>query len=196
MEEKVLRSVWNGDPFVRGESAPFPTPLGRTRVYCEDPAPRTNYGQDFSAVYERERMPYFKAPNEAWSENPLHEKYPLVFIQDHTRWRSHTQWFNVPALKELDPEPYIRLNPDDAAERGLAESDLGEVFNDRGHAVAKVRLDPAVRPGVLTMPKGWQREQFIEGCFQELTNTSSDIMACNFAYFDTLVDVRKYEGGN
>lgn len=196
MEEKVLRSVWNGDPFVRGESAPFPTPLGRTRVYCEDPAPRTNYGQDISAVYERERMPYFKAPNEAWSENPLHEKYPLVFIQDHTRWRSHTQWFNVPALKELDPEPYIRLNPDDAAERGLIEGDLGEVFNDRGHAVAKVRLDPAVRPGVLTMPKGWQREQFIEGCFQELTNTSSDIMACNFAYFDTLVDVRKYEGGN
>lgn len=196
MEEKVIRSVWNGDPFVRGESAAFPTPLGRTRIYCENPTPRTNFGQDISEVYEKERMPYFKAPNEAWSENPLFEKYPLVFIQDHARFRTHTQWYNVPVLKELDPEPYIRLNPDDAAARGIADGDIGEVFNDRGHAVAKVRLDPAVRPGVLTMPKGWQREQFIDGCLQELTNTSSDPMACNFAFFDALVDVRKYEGGN
>lgn len=196
MEEKVIRSVWNGDPFVRGESAPFPTPQGRARVYCEDPQPRTNWGQDISEVYEKERMPYFKAPNEAWSENELYKKYPLVFIQDHTRFRSHTQWYNVPVLRELDPEPYIRLNPEDAKARNLSEGDTAEVYNDRGHAVAKVVLDPAVQPGVLTMPKGWQREQFIEGCFQELTNTSSDPMACNFAYFDTLVEVRKYKGGN
>ena len=196
MEEKVLRSVWNGDPFVRGGSAPFPANYGLVHVYCEDPKPRTNWGQDVSTLTERERMPYFKAPNEAWDENPLHEKYPLVFIQDHTRFRTHTQWFETPILRELDPEPYIRLNPDDAAARGLAEGDLAEMYNDRGHVVAKLRLDPAVRPGVATMPKGWQREQFLEGCYQELTNTSSDPMACNFAYFDTLVEVRKYKGGN
>ena len=93
-------------------------------------------------------------------------------------------------------EPYIRLNPDDAKARGIAEGDIAEMYNDRGHAVARVHLDPAVRPGVATMPKGWQRDQFIAGGYQELTNTSSDPMACNFAYFDTLVEVRKYEGGN
>ena len=196
MEEKVIRSVWNGDPFVRGESAPWPTPKGRTRVYCEDPQPRTNFGQDFSDVYERERMPYFKAPNEAWSENELYEKYPLYYIQDHTRFRVHSQWFEMPLLRELDPEPYIRMNPEDAADRGLAEGDIAEMYNDRGHAAAKLRLDPALSRGVVTMPKGWQRHQFIDGCFQEMTNTSSDVMACNFAYFDTLVNVRKYEGGN
>ena len=196
MEEKIIRSVWNGDPFVRGETAPFPTPQGRVRIYCEDPQPRTNWGQDVSGLKEKERLPYFKAPNEAWSENPLYEKYPLVYIQDHSRFRSHSQWFNVPVLRELDPEPYIRMNPDDAAARGLVEGDIAEMFNDRGHAVAKLRVDPAVKPGVATMPKGWQREQFIAGCYQEMTNTSSDPMACNFAYFDALVDVRKYEGGN
>ena len=196
MEEKIIRSVWNGDPFVRGESAAFPTPQGRVRIYCEDPQPRTNWGQDLTGLAEKERMPYFKAPNEAWSENPLFEKYPLVYIQDHSRFRSHSQWFNVPVLRELDPEPYIRMNPDDAAARGLVEGDIAEMFNDRGHAVAKLRIDPAVKPGVATMPKGWQREQFIAGCYQEMTNTSSDPMACNFAYFDALVDVRKYEGGN
>ena len=195
MEEKIIHTVWNGAPYIYGESSAFPTQQGLVRVYCEDPLPRNNHYQDLSAVYEKERMPYFKAPNEAWDENPLFEKYPLVFIQDHSRFRSHSQWFNTPILRELDPEPYIRMNPDDAAARGLKEGDIAEAYNDRGHAVAKLRLDPAVKPGVMTMPKGWQREQFIAGCYQELTNTSSDPMASNFAYFDTLVEVRKYEGG-
>jgi len=196
MKDKVVDTVYNGDPFVRGESAPFPTTQGRVRVYCEDPQPRTNWGQAISKeTYELERMPYFKAPNEAWDENPLYEKYPLVFIQDHTRFRTHSQWYNTPVLRELDPQPYIRLNPDDAKARGIAEGDIAEMYNDRGHVVAVVHLDPAVRPGVATMPKGWQRDQFIAGGYQELTNTSSDPMACNFAYFDTLVEVRKYEGG-
>lgn len=196
MKDKVVDTVYNGNPFVRGESAPFPTTQGRVRVYCEDPQPRTNWGQAISKeTYELERMPYFKAPNEAWDENPLFAKYPLVFIQDHTRFRTHSQWYNTPVLRELDPEPYIRLNPDDAKARGIAEGDIAEMYNDRGHVVAVVHLDPAVRPGVTTMPKGWQRDQFIAGCYQELTNTSSDPMACNFAYFDTLVEVRKYEGG-
>ena len=195
-EEKSVRTAWNGNPFVRGESAAFPVPQGRVRVYCDTPAPRTNWGQEISAdLLERERMPYFKAPNEAWDENPLYKKYPLVYIQDHSRFRTHSQWFGTPNLRELDPEPYIRLNPDDAAARGIAEGDIAEAYNDRGHAVAKVRLDPAVRPGVLTMPKGWQREQYIAGCFQEMTNGTSDPLACNFAYFDALVEVRKYEGG-
>ncbi len=194
--EKVIRTAWNGNPFVRGESAPFPSLQGRVRVYCDTPTVRTDWGQQIpQEVIEKERMPYFKAPNEAWDENPLYEKYPLVFIQDHSRFRTHSQWFDTPNLRELDPEPYIRLNPDDAAARGIAEGDIAEAYNDRGHAVAKVRLDPAVRPGVLTMPKGWQREQYIAGCYQELTNGTSDPMACNFAYFDALVDVRKYEGG-
>ena len=154
MNEKIIRSVWNGDPFVRGESAAFPTPQGRVRIYCEDPQPRTNWGQDLTGLAKKERLPYFKAPNEAWSENPLFEKYTLVYIQDHSRFRSHSQWFNVPTLRELDPEPYIRMNPDDAAARGLVEGDIAEMYNDRGHAVAKLRIDPAVKPGVATMPKG------------------------------------------
>lgn len=193
---KTVRTAWNGNPFVRGESAAFPVPQGRVRVYCDTIAPRTNWGQEIDPeLLVKERMPYFKAPNEAWDENPLYKKYPLVYIQDHTRFRVHSQWFDTPNLRELDPEPYIRMNPDDATARGLKEGDIAEMFNDRGHAVAKLRLDPAVKPGVATMPKGWQRNQFIEGCFQEMTNGTSDPLACNFAFFDALVDVRKYEGG-
>lgn len=189
--EKVIRGEGSADkPFIRGELY-FLTPSGRAQLYCEDPQPRVNYGQDLTGIVEKERLPYFKPPAEAWKDNPLYEKYPLVFIQEHSRFRSHTQWFNTPMLKELDPEPLAKVSREDAKARGIKTGDIVEVFNDRGRAVLKAEVNDAIPTGVIVIPKGWQREQFIEGCFQELTNTTSDPMAVNFAYFDCLVDVKK-----
>ena len=189
--EKVIRGEGSAEkPFIRGELY-FLTPSGRAQLYCEDPQPRVNYGQDLTGIVEKERLPYFKPPAEAWKDNPLYEKYPLVFIQEHSRFRSHTQWFNTPMLKELDPEPLAKVSREDAKARGIKTGDIVEVFNDRGRAVLKAEVNDAIPTGVIVIPKGWQREQFIEGCFQELTNTTSDPMAVNFAYFDCLVDVKK-----
>lgn len=190
-EEKSIRTATlNGEPFVRGVNG-FPTASGKAEIYCENPRPRTNYGQDLSAVWEKERLPYFKPPNEAWSENPLFAEYPLVFLQEHSRFRTHSQCYNVPMLKELDPEPVAKISRKDAEQRGIKNGDKVEVFNKRGKVVLRAVIDDAVNAGIVVIPKGWQREQFEEGCFQELTNTSSDPMACNFAYFDTLVNIRK-----
>ncbi len=191
MEEKVVRGTGSAEkPFVRGEAF-FYTPTGRAQLYCENPQPRVNYGQDLTDVIEKERLPYFKPPGEAWPENPLYAKYPLVFVQEHSRYRTHSQWFNVPLLKELDPEPLAKISRHDAEARGIKSGDIVEVFNDRGKAVLKAEVNDAISPGVISIPKGWQRDQFIEGCYQELTNATSDPMAVNFAYFDALVDVKK-----
>lgn len=191
LNEKVVRGTGTAEkPFIRGEGY-FYTATGRAQLYCENPQPRVNYGQDLTGIIEKERLPYFKPPGEAWPENPLYAKYPLVFIQEHARYRTHTQWFNVPMLKELDPEPLAKISRKDAEARGIKTGDIVEVFNDRGRVVLKAQVNDAIAPGVISIPKGWQREQFIEGCFQELTNATSDPMAVNFAYFDCLVDVKK-----
>ncbi|AGA70346.1 anaerobic dehydrogenase, typically selenocysteine-containing [Desulfitobacterium dichloroeliminans LMG P-21439] len=191
MEEKVVRGTGSAEnPFVRGEAF-FYTPTGRAQLYCENPLPRVNYGQDLTGIIEKERLPYFKPPGEAWRDNPLFAKYPLVFIQEHAKYRTHTQWYNVPLLRELDPEPLVKISREDAEIRGIKTGDIVEVFNDRGKAVVKAEVNDSISTGVISIPKGWQREQFIEGCFQELTNATSDPMAVNFAYFDCLVDVKK-----
>lgn len=191
LEEKVVRGTGTAEkPFIRGEGF-FYTPTGRAQLYCENPQPRVNYGQDLTGIIEKERLPYFKPPGEAWPENPLFAKYPLVFIQEHARYRTHSQWFNVPMINEIDPEPLVKISRQDAEKRGIKSGDIVEVFNDRGRVVVKAQINDAIAPGVISIPKGWQREQFIEGCFQELTNATSDPMAVNFAYFDCLVDVRK-----
>ncbi|NLB52809.1 MAG: molybdopterin-dependent oxidoreductase [Syntrophomonadaceae bacterium] len=191
--EKVIRVEGSAEkPFIRGEKF-FNTAdaMGRAKLYSENPVPRVNYGQNLAEITEKERLPYFRPPGEAWHENPLFEKYPLVFIQEHSRFRVHSQWYNTPVLRELDPEPIAKISREDAKARGIQTGDIVEVFNDRGKVVLKAEVNDAISTGVLTIPKGWQREQFIEGCYQELTNTTSDPMAVNFAYFDCLVDVRK-----
>ena len=64
-----------------------------------------------------------------------------MYLQEHSRFRIHTQWFEVP-VRELDPEPQGKVNSVDA-EAWRKDGDYIEVFNDRGHAVVKAhrRID-------------------------------------------------------
>ncbi|MDO5024679.1 molybdopterin-containing oxidoreductase family protein [Slackia piriformis] len=178
-------------PFVRGADGTFPTTSGRANLYCEMPLPRVDYGQEWTSDSEKERFPYFKAPTENWHENEAAKAYPLSYLQSHERYRTHTQWFAVESMREIDPEPLLHLSPEDAQERGIENGDIAEVFNDRGSVSAKTVIDNACPKGICHIPKGWQRGQFIEGCYQDLTGAEPDPMAVNFAYFDVRVEVRK-----
>ena len=60
------------------------------------------------------------------------KQYPLVFTSERARNRYHTQDAESPWMLEIEPEPIVRLNPRDAAPRGLAEGDYVDVFNTRG----------------------------------------------------------------
>jgi molybdopterin-containing oxidoreductase family molybdopterin binding subunit len=191
-KEKVIQTTGSlGDRLVRGLTAPFPSESGRVQLYCENPTPRLNYGQDLSDREPNEHIVYYRPPNEATPDNSLFEKYPLIFLQEHSRFRVHSQWFDTPILKELDPEPLVKINGKDAQERGVKSGDIVEVFNDRGHAVLKCSIDESIAPGIVSIPKGWQRHQFIDGCFQEMTNPTMDPYASAFSYYDTLVDFKK-----
>ena len=57
------------------------------------------------------------------------------------------------ASKVAGREP-LRMHPDDAAARGLAEGDLVRVFNDRGACLAGLRVSADLLPGVVQMSTG------------------------------------------
>lgn len=192
-EQKVIRATPEQAPLIRGLTRPWRTDDELLHIYCPDPKPDFEYGQDWQSLYEREHMPYWRPSYEVYPGNPDRERFPFIYITDRCRYRTHTQFFDLPTIKEIDPEPYIRINPADAADRDITEGELIEIYNDRGHCVAKARFDNGVRPGCVTMPKGWQRNQFVAGGYQELTHDEIDMFINNFAYYDALVDVRKYE---
>lgn len=191
LREKGAVRYWP-DPYIPYEGGNFSTPSGRLEFYVENPVPRKNFGQTFDA--ERERLPRFFPPAEAWPENATYKEFPLVLLSQRPRFRVHGQWFDVPWLRELDPEPLIYMNPGDAAQRNIMNGDIVEVYNDRGHAVAKAALSEGIRPGTLNYMRGWQKHQMIAGDFQQLTGTFIDQAGVNQSFMDTLAEVRKWNG--
>ena len=186
-EEKVIQTLpsewinWHGDQ--------FPTPSGRLEFYLENPKPRVNCG--VMVDQSKEHLPEFEPPIEAWPDNPLIEKFPLVFHTIRQRWRLHSQWHESPWLRELDPEPELKIHPKDAKEWRIETGDMVEVFNDRGRVVLKAVLSEGQRPGMVTAPKGWQRDQFKEGSYQELTTDHVNTTSYNQCFYDVLCEVRQ-----
>lgn len=193
-EEKFVRTQGvDGSTYVFGETVPFMSESMRAQLYYENPTPRLAYGQDLPEDIDRERIVYYRAPDEAGKDSPLASEYPMVLLTEHNRWRTHTQWFGAATLRELDPEPVARVNRAEAEERKVTSGDLIEVFNERGHCVLKARVDGSIPPGIVNIAKGWQRSQYVEGSMQELSNPKMDPYACAFAFYDTRVNFRKWE---
>lgn len=167
----------------------FKTPSKKLEFYQEKPVPRLDYGQ--TVDLSKYRLPFESYPDEAWEGSPLHDKYPLVAYQEHSRWRVHGTFGNLPWLRELDPEPTVKLNPKDAERRGIVNGDLVVAFNDRGSVKLKAVIDAGLPEGMCNIPKGWQRDQFIEGGYQELTSRRLNPVTVNQSYSDVLVDVQK-----
>ncbi len=87
-------------------------------------------------------------------------KYPLQLIMPHPRYSFHTHgdakdsWTNeVKDHRVLHPDGryywIIRINPKDAAPRGIKTGDLVRVFNDRGSVVLSAQVTERMLPGVV-----------------------------------------------
>ncbi|MDR1422262.1 MAG: molybdopterin-dependent oxidoreductase [Coriobacteriales bacterium] len=187
-EKRVIRFLPEGYVAPRA----WPTGTGRMEIYVDTPFPRLDVGQTID--FDAEHMPRWFPPTEAWHENELMQEYPLIFMSERARNRYHTQDAESTWLREIEPEPIVRMNPRDAAERGISEGDYVEVYNTRGHAVALARLSEEMKPGVVKYPKGWQIYQFKSGCWGSLHNSDYDPVGVNDSYFDAVCNVRLWNG--
>lgn len=184
-------------PYVAYEGGVFATPTGRFEFYRENPMVRTPTTViPTQEQIEAERLPHFEPPLEAWPENPLYEKYPFVLMSERPRYRVHSQWFSTPLLREIDPEPIVKINPADAEAKGIADQSYVEAFNDRGTAIAKAIYSDAIRPGTLVYPKGWQLDQHKGGGWSLLSSTEFDVWIVNNNFMDVLCDIRPWEGAD
>lgn len=169
------------------------TASGRLEYYIEKPAPRNNFGQE---VADYERYPYYENAHEAYWDNPLREKYPLMGCSQHHKYHVHSQCAYTPWLRELEPEPRIKINAADARERGISQGDVVRVYNDHGYAVLKALVTEGIKPGVVSIPHGFQADQFVEGHTQDLTSVVMNDFCSNSAFYDFLCEVERCEGGD
>jgi anaerobic selenocysteine-containing dehydrogenase len=66
-----------------------------------------------------------------------------------------------PSLLERDPELYVEINPEDAAELQLRHGDMVVVKTLRGGAEARARVTDKVSPGMVFMPFHWRGTNII-----------------------------------
>jgi len=165
--------------------------------------------------HDKERMPictYIHSWEGIGSEK--YEKYKLQFISPHSKYSFHTMGDGKDSVINdieqhrmlIDGYRYwiFRMNPGDAAERGLRRGDIVEVYNDRGSVLCGLEVTDRLPAGVVHSyescadykPVGVPGESAeLCGCVNILTPSRFITKnAHGLAVNSCLVEVRKWEG--
>lgn len=189
--EEARAWVRHGSFYEDPEANPLHTRSGRIEMFCE-------------AIAELDLddcpgMPVWLEPAEYLGnagEGQLH------VVSPHPWYRLHSQMANSERLRDLymvqGREP-VRINRQDAEERGIADGDLVEVYNDRGTIIVGAVLSDEIMPGVISVYEGgWPQLDSKGRCnsglvnFLTSTQPSSGLSQANTAN-TALVRVRKCE---
>jgi anaerobic selenocysteine-containing dehydrogenase len=182
--ESLKRSGWSklnmpAAPFAEGG---FPTPSGKCEFYSSsmladglDPVP--TYIPNYESV----------------ASNPeLAAKYPLAMISPPARNFLNSSFVNVRSLRATEGEPHLDIHPVDAASRGIEHGEMVRIFNDRGSFVARARVTPKARAGLVVGLSIWWKKLASDGKnANEVTSQRLTDMGRAPTFYDTLVQVEK-----
>ena len=129
------------------DKEPLKTPSGRIEIFSERIA---SFGYDDCPGH-----PVWREPGE-WLGSPLARRFPLHLISNQPRHRLHSQLDpgDVSQAAKIAGREPVRLNPADAAARGIKAGDVVRLFNDRGACLAGALLTADVSPGVVRLSTG------------------------------------------
>jgi biotin/methionine sulfoxide reductase len=162
---------------------PLTTPSGRIEIFSETIAA---FGYKDCPGH-----PTWITPAE-WLGSPKVQDYPLHLLttQPSTRLHSQMDMGRVSQQSKVAEREPMRINPTDAAQRGIRNGDVVRVFNDRGAILAGAVLSEDLRPGVIQISTGAWYDPEEPGVTGSLTSQ----LAQGPSAQTTLVEVEKYSG--
>lgn len=139
----------------------LPAPIEATQVFL--PTRRIElYKEEDRFLEAGEQVVTHKDPYDDGVHDPA--EYPMVVLSPHSKWRIHSTFSNNEWLQEIHGgRPQVLIHPDDAAQRGIGEGDVIELFNTRGATQAWAQVTEAARPGTVTLPEGWWPRYYAAG---------------------------------
>jgi anaerobic dimethyl sulfoxide reductase subunit A len=123
---------------------PFPTPTGKIEIFSGRIA-------EMADPLLPPIPKYFAAPGDDVKQ--AGEEYPLRLVTTHYKLRAHSQYHNLPWLRETEIQA-VTMHPLDAAARGINNGDLARVYNAQGTMLIPVRVSERIMPGVVDIPQG------------------------------------------
>ncbi len=102
-------------------------------------------------------LPQYVGPPEGMAETPeLAKEFPLVLSDVHAhRLSQHSYHHNVAYLRELQPRPWIKINPATAERYGIADGDWVRVESPHGWSMFVAVYFPGISPEVVMTKRGW-----------------------------------------
>ena len=126
----------------------FTTPTGKVEFVSEI---LREHGFDPLPTYNEPVMSPISTPD-------VFKDYPLIMNSgNRVPMYTHSKERNLPWLNQFMPEPIIRLNPEDAADRSLKNGDMVKVTSPYGELTAKLEISVMIKKGVIDMFHGWDK---------------------------------------
>ena len=102
-------------------------------------------------------FPEYQGPPEGIAQTPeLVKEYPLILSDVHAhRLSQHSYLHNVAYLRELQPYPWLKINPATAERYGIADGDWVRVESPHGWSRFVAEYFPGISPEVVMTKRGW-----------------------------------------
>jgi trimethylamine-N-oxide reductase (cytochrome c) len=152
------------------ENNPLSTPTGKIEFYSE------RLARTFPDDKERPPVPHWIEKGESHDErlsSERAEKYPLLVVSNHPRWRVHAnhddmKWIReIPTSKVKGPDGYqyepLWMNAVDARVRGIENGDVVKIYNERGAVLAGAYVTERIMTGVVYIDHGSRYDPIVPG---------------------------------
>ena len=105
-------------------------------------------------------LPKYVEPSQSPISSPdLAKEFPLILISGARRPAfTHTQMRHVPQLRALEPEPFVEIHPATCKRYGVSDGELVRLSSRNGSIKLRVKEEPRLMPGVVSVPHGWSGE--------------------------------------
>jgi len=129
------------------EAAPLPTPSGKVEI--------TSCAIASFGYADCPGHPTWLPPSEG-AGSPATARFPLQLVANQPATRLHSQldFGAISQASKVNGREPVRIHPRDAAARGIRDSDIVRLYNDRGACLAGAVLSEALLPGVVQLSTG------------------------------------------
>lgn len=129
------------------EASPLATRSGRIELFSQAIAEQELEGQPGHACW---------LDPEEWAGAAVARTYPLHMLTPQPSRKLHSQFEGSSLTRSAKRQgrECLRINPQDAAARGIADGDAVRLFNERGACIGVASLTDGLRQGVVLLPTG------------------------------------------
>jgi anaerobic selenocysteine-containing dehydrogenase len=102
-------------------------------------------------------FPVYTGASENLTSTPkIAAEYPLILSDVHADRRcQHSELVSVPYLRELQPYPWVKINPATAKKYGIGDGDWMKVESLHGRIKMVAEYNEGMAPEVLMTRRGW-----------------------------------------